>query len=103
MISVLAIGRIRGLFADPGPDFPHFGLGRRVLYIRRDFAARAPAIFNALARLNFASASGAGNRGSGGDPSGQGLSHIGSDTGYWQGSAAALIERHAGIRITPFN
>jgi hypothetical protein len=42
-------------------------------------------------------------RGSGGDPSGQGLSHIGSDTGYWQGSAAALIERHAGIRITPFN
>lgn len=65
MISVLAIGRIRGSFADPGPDFPHFGLGRRILYIRRDFAARAPAIFNALAQLNFASASGAGNRGSG--------------------------------------
>jgi hypothetical protein len=42
-------------------------------------------------------------RGRGGDPSGQGLSHIGSDTGYWQGSAAALIERHAGIRITPFD
>jgi Lipopolysaccharide kinase (Kdo/WaaP) family len=65
MRSVLPIGRYRGLFADPGPDFPHFGLGRRVLYIRRDFAPRAPAIFAALAKLKLGSGSGAGNRGSG--------------------------------------
>jgi Lipopolysaccharide kinase (Kdo/WaaP) family len=36
-----------------------------VLYIRRDFAPRATAIFAALADLNRGSASGAGNRGSG--------------------------------------
>jgi 3-deoxy-D-manno-octulosonic acid kinase len=65
MISVLVIGRSRGPSADPGPDFPHFGLGRRVLYVRRDFAPRAPAIFNALAELDFTSTYGAGNRGSG--------------------------------------
>lgn len=65
MRSALAIGRNRGLFAGPGPDFPHFGLGRRVLYIRRDFAPRAPAIFAALAELKLGSGSGAGNRGSG--------------------------------------
>jgi len=40
------------------------------------------------------------SRGKGGDPSGQGLPHFGSDTGYWQGSAAALIEQRAGIRVT---
>jgi hypothetical protein len=39
--------------------------------------------------------------GRGGDSTGGGLSHIGSDNDYWQGSAAALIERRAGIRITP--
>jgi lipopolysaccharide kinase (Kdo/WaaP) family protein len=65
MRSVLALGRIRGSFAGPGPDFPHFGLGRRVLYIRRDFAARAPAIFAALAESTRHPKSGAGNRGSG--------------------------------------
>jgi lipopolysaccharide kinase (Kdo/WaaP) family protein len=65
MRSTLAIGRNRGLFAGPGPDFPHFGLGRRILYIRRDFAPRATAIFAALAELNRGSASGTGNRASG--------------------------------------
>ncbi|MGC1293693.1 MAG: EH signature domain-containing protein [Alloacidobacterium sp.] len=39
--------------------------------------------------------------GKGGDASNEGLSHKGSYKGYWQKSAAALIERHAGIRITP--
>jgi hypothetical protein len=39
--------------------------------------------------------------GQGGNASGEGLSHKGSYKGYWQKSAAALIERHAGIRITP--
>lgn len=51
--------------AAPGPDFPHFGLDRRMLYIRRDLAPRAPAIFAALAELKRDFASGAGNRGSG--------------------------------------
>lgn len=60
-----AIGRNRGSFADPGPDFPHFGLGRRMLYIRRDLAPRVPAIFAALAELKCDRSSGAGNRGSG--------------------------------------
>jgi len=65
MRSALAIGRNRGSFANPGPDFPHFGLGRRILYIRRDLAPRVPAIFAALAELKRDLASGAGNRGSG--------------------------------------
>jgi hypothetical protein len=65
MRSALAIGRNRGSFANPGPDFPHFGLGRRILYIRRDFAPRVPAIFAALAELKRDHTSGAGNRGSG--------------------------------------
>lgn len=39
-------------------------------------------------------------RGRGGDTTGRGLSHISSHNDYWQGSAAALLERHAGIRIT---
>jgi len=39
-------------------------------------------------------------RGKGGSPDGSGLSHINSQQGYWQGSVAALIERHTGIRIT---
>jgi hypothetical protein len=39
-------------------------------------------------------------RGRCGDTTGKGLSHIGSGTGYWQGSAAALIEPRAGFRIT---
>ena len=59
------IGRNRGASAGPGPDFPHFGLGRRMLYIRRDLAPRAPAIFAALAELKRDRTSGAGNRGSG--------------------------------------
>ena len=58
-----AIGRNRGRSADPGPDFPHFGLGRRLLYIRRDLAPRAPAIFALLAELKRDL--GTGNRGSG--------------------------------------
>lgn len=62
---MLEPGRNRRPFSNPGPDFPHFGLGRRVLYIRRDFAPRAPAIFAALAELGNARALGAGNRGSG--------------------------------------
>jgi hypothetical protein len=39
--------------------------------------------------------------GRGGDSSGGGLSHFGSDYDYWQGSAAELIRRRAGIGITP--
>jgi hypothetical protein len=39
--------------------------------------------------------------GRGGETTGKGLSHINSAAGYWQGSAAALIERHIGTRITP--
>jgi hypothetical protein len=38
--------------------------------------------------------------GRGGEATGKGLSHINGPGGYWQGSAAALIERHTGIRIT---
>src|SRR5260221_14088702 len=65
MSPALAIPRKRGFPADPGPDFPHFGLGQRVLYIRRDLAAQATAIFAALAQLNSLASSGAGNRGGG--------------------------------------
>jgi 3-deoxy-D-manno-octulosonic acid kinase len=65
MRSTFAIGRNRRLSADPGSDFPHFGLGRCMLYIRRDLAPRVPAIFAALAELKRAPAPGAGNRGSG--------------------------------------
>jgi EH_Signature domain len=36
----------------------------------------------------------------GGNSRGTGLSHFQSREGYWQGSAAALIERHTGTRIT---
>jgi hypothetical protein len=39
--------------------------------------------------------------GQGGNASGQGLPHKGSARGYWQKSAATLIQRHAGIRIAP--
>jgi hypothetical protein len=39
-------------------------------------------------------------RGAGGAPDGKGLSHIRSHEGYWQGSAAALVERHTSTRIT---
>src|SRR5580700_8867936 len=65
MISALVSGRKRRSSGVPGPDFPRFGLGRRVLYIRRDLAPRASAIFESLARLNSDSQAGAGNRGSG--------------------------------------
>lgn len=37
----------------------------------------------------------------GGDSTGLGLSHIGSDRGYWQGSAAELIRWRASIGIRP--
>jgi hypothetical protein len=37
----------------------------------------------------------------GGEPTGKGLSHINSTAGYWQGSAAALIEQRVGTKITP--
>lgn len=50
---------------DPGPDFPTFGLGKRLLYLRRDFAPRAPIVFDRLAALDGTPAIGAGNRGSG--------------------------------------
>jgi hypothetical protein len=40
-------------------------------------------------------------RGKGGNSGGTGLSHINSRQGYWQGSAAALIERHTGFRTSP--
>ncbi len=56
---------IRGSLGDPGPDFPHFGMGRRLLYIRRDLAAHAPAIFAALDDLRPPPAIGKGNRSSG--------------------------------------
>ena len=39
--------------------------------------------------------------GRGGDPTGRGLSHIGSGYDYWQGSAAELIHRRAGFGIAP--
>jgi len=54
-----------GLFADPGPNFPRFGLGRRLLYIRRDLAPSVPAIFAQLEGLDTKGGGGAGNRGSG--------------------------------------
>ncbi len=38
--------------------------------------------------------------GSGGSSDGMGLSHIGSDRGYWQGSVAELLARRTGIRLT---
>jgi hypothetical protein len=65
MSPALAIPRKRGFPADPGPDFPHFGLGKRMLYIRRDLAPQATAIFAGLAQLNRVASSGAGNRGGG--------------------------------------
>jgi hypothetical protein len=37
--------------------------------------------------------------GSGGSSDGMGLSHIGSDRGYWQGSVAELLARRASIRL----
>ena len=39
--------------------------------------------------------------GRGGNSSGNGLSHIRSPSGYWQGSAAALIEHYTSIRASP--
>lgn len=41
------------------------------------------------------------SRGRGGNAAGDGLVHAGSNTGYWQGSAAALIQRHAGTLLNP--
>ena len=37
----------------------------------------------------------------GGETTGKGLSHFNSSGGYWQGSAAALIESRTGLRVTP--
>ena len=65
MIPAAAIIRNRGLSEVPGPDFPRFGLGRRVLYIRRDLTPRVTDIFKALAELKRSASSGAGNRRSG--------------------------------------
>ncbi|BBF93954.1 EH signature domain-containing protein [Blastochloris tepida] len=39
--------------------------------------------------------------GSRGAPDGDGLSHIGSKRSYWQGSAAELIARRTGVRLSP--
>lgn len=65
MMPAAAMRWIRGSLGDPGPDFPHFGMGRRLLYIRRDLAAHAPAIFAALDVRHPLSAIGKGNRSSG--------------------------------------
>jgi hypothetical protein len=40
--------------------------------------------------------------GRGGTSNGQGLSHFRGAQSYWQKSAAELIRRHTGIRLTPF-
>ena len=53
------------LFTEPGPDFPKFSLGRKVLYIRRDLAPRAAALFARIAEPGVATTAGRGNRGSG--------------------------------------
>lgn len=50
---------------DPGPDFPTFGLGRRLLYLRRDFGPKAPIIFAGLGQLERSDRQGKGNRQSG--------------------------------------
>jgi hypothetical protein len=55
----------RAFFTDPGPDFATFGVGSRQLYLRRDFAPVAPAIFTRLGPIALAGARGAGNRHSG--------------------------------------
>lgn len=39
--------------------------------------------------------------GSRGAPDGHGLSHIGSERSYWQGSAAEFLARHAGVQLSP--
>ena len=39
--------------------------------------------------------------GSNGSADGAGLSHFGSDRSYWQGSAAELLARRAGINLAP--
>jgi 3-deoxy-D-manno-octulosonic acid kinase len=44
----------------PGAEFERFELGRRILYLRRDLARSAPAMFAMLGRRN--AAGGAGNR-----------------------------------------
>ncbi len=41
----------RPFFDEPGPDFATFGVGRRQLYLRKDFAAAAPAILLDSARF----------------------------------------------------
>jgi 3-deoxy-D-manno-octulosonic acid kinase len=55
----------RSFFQEPGPDFATFGVGRRQLYLRRDFASWAPAIFARLGRISVSRGGGAGNRRSG--------------------------------------
>jgi hypothetical protein len=50
---------------DPGPDFPTFGLGRRLLYMRRDFTSNVPMIFARLGEIDRSAVEGAGNRKSG--------------------------------------
>jgi 3-deoxy-D-manno-octulosonic acid kinase len=55
----------RPFFDEPGPDFATFGVGRRQLYLRKDLAAAAPAIFARLGQISVARTGGAGNRGSG--------------------------------------
>lgn len=42
-----------------------------------------------------------GPDGRGGEASSEGLRHIGSDTNYWQSSAAALLHRRTQLRLTP--
>lgn len=50
---------------EPGPDFPTFGLGHRLLYLRRDFSSQVPIIFTGLGQLESSGSQGKGNRQSG--------------------------------------
>lgn len=59
----LTDGFARAGAAEPRSDFRVFGLGRRLLHLRRDFAEEAPALFGRL--MDLRGASGAGNRQSG--------------------------------------
>jgi hypothetical protein len=50
---------------DPGPDFPTFGMGRQLLYLRRGISHKAPAIFAQLNGLKASPDTGVGHRQSG--------------------------------------
>ena len=50
---------------EAGPDFPTFGLGGRLLYLRRDFTPKVPLVFAGLDQLERPDGVGKGNRQSG--------------------------------------